>query len=61
MLINTYRSRDETQEHVQKLVHVTGGHEMICADQSCSGNALGYIIFERKWWSRSNLNVAHEC
>ena len=60
MLINTYRSRDETQEHVQELVHVTRGHEMICTDQSCTGNALVYIIFEGKWWSRGNLNVAHK-
>lgn len=61
MLISTHRSRDKMQGHVQELVHVAGGHEMICAGQFRSGNALSYIIFERKWWSLCNLNVAHEC
>jgi len=60
MRINTYWSRDKTKEHVQELVHIPGGHEMICSGHSRSVNALNHVIFERKW-SRSNLDVAHEC
>jgi hypothetical protein len=61
MLISTHRSRDKTKEHVQELVHIPGGHEMICASQSPSIDALSHVIFERKWWSLGNLDVAHEC
>lgn len=61
MLICTHRSRDKTKEHVQELVHISGGHEMIGAHQSRSVDALNQVIFERKWSSRSNLDVAHKC
>ena len=56
-----YRSCDKTKEHVQELVHIPGGHEMICSGHSRSVDALSHFIFERKWWSRGNLDVAHEC
>jgi hypothetical protein len=59
MLISRHRSRDKTKEHVQELVHIPGEQEMICASQSPSVDALSHIIFERKWWSLSNLDVAH--
>ena len=61
MLISTHRSRDKTKEHVQQLVHIPGGHEMICASQSPSVDAMRHVIFERKWWALDNLDVAHEC
>ena len=61
MLISTHRSRDKTKEHVQELVHIPGGHEMICACQSRSVDALSHVIFEGKWWSLGDLDVAHEC
>jgi hypothetical protein len=61
MVISTHRSRDKTKEHVQELVHIPGGHEMICAGQSHSVDALSHVIFERKWWSLGDLDVAHEC
>jgi hypothetical protein len=60
-LISTHRSRDKMKEHVQELVHIRGGHEMICAGRSRSVDALSHVIIERKWWSRVNLDVAHEC
>ena len=56
-----YRSRDKTKEHVQELVHIPGGHEMICSGHSRSVDSLSHVIFERKWWSRGNLDVAQEC
>jgi hypothetical protein len=61
MLISTHRSRDKTKEHVQELVHIPGRHEIICASQSPSVDALSHVIFERKRWSLGNLDVAHEC
>ena len=61
MRINTYWSRDKTKEHIQELVHIPGGHEMICSGHSRSVDALNHVIFEREWWSRGNLDIAHEC
>ena len=60
MLISTHRSRDKAEKHVQELVHIPGGHEMICAGQSRSVDALSHVIFERKWWSLGDLDVTHE-
>lgn len=46
-------------EHVQGLVHILGGHEMVHgAGQFCSSNALNRVMFDRKWWSLGNLDVA---
>ena len=53
-----HRSRDKTKEHVQELVNIPGGYEMICASQSHSIDMLSHVIFERKWQSRDNLDVA---
>jgi hypothetical protein len=61
MLISTHRSCDRAKEHVQELVHIPGGHEMICAGQSRRADVSSHVIFERKWWSLGNLDVAHEC
>ena len=61
MLISTHRSRNKTKEHVQELVHIHGGHKIICAGQSRSVDALSHVIFEREWWSLDDLDVAHEC
>ena len=56
-----HRFRDKMKEHVQELVHIAGGHEMICAGQSRRVDVLSHVIFEGKWWSLGDLDVAHEC
>ena len=48
MLISTHWSRNNMKDHVQELVHIPGGHEMICAGPSRSVDAFRYVIFERE-------------